>query len=890
MRGTLNTLMMLCLAAHQPGCGSRALAPDSAPADMTVDSVVPDRSPDHGDFDGGAPDAGVPISCKLPFKLLTLTKDRVKVTGVIKASEKGSQINFTGCTIRAIYGVEHLYAARLQVGATYRASVTPAPGFDVALYAFTDCARAAATCVGGADDSYGGTGESLTFKAGQAVHFIAVDSHYPFGWPLSHGQYVLTLEKLFVPANDTCATAAPLVLKGGSAQVAGETALATDSVTLTSSGCTSYSSPGPDLFYSVDLAGGKEYAVTVTPGSSFDSMLYAFTGCGAAQQTCAAGHDNLGTGLVEAIRLKPKVNTTYTVAVDSFDARASGPFLLSVKEVRAPPNDTCQKAATLALPGGSATVTGDTSFAANTVKLPAAGCTKSIIKGPDLFYSVDLVAGKSYLINLVPDTGYNVALYLLSGCGGGSVCVAGSDSALLGLTEQLSFTPKTSGTYLVGVGSRYPGSHGLGAGKFTLLVQQWTPAQNDSCATPQKMKWSGGVATSSGDTFVATNQVSFSDSSGCSATRGEGPDLFYSVDLTAGKAYQVEVAPDSTSSTFDVAAYVFTACSGVQKSCVGGADNAAGGEAETVAIKAVTTGPHFIGVDAYAHAQWGKVTIKVTEATAPGNDTCKKAQALGWSGGEASASGSTLLATNTITMSQKLSCTSAAFKGGDLFYSVALTAGETYRFRATPGKGFDLALLLLSACGPGGVCLKGADAGPWGSAETIVFSPKTSGTAIVGVGSRYAAGTAASWGSFTLQIMKAATPVNDTCGKATPLLFSAGVAQVAGDTALATDAVKLTSSGCTTFGSPGPDLFYSLGLAGGKTYTVTLKPHSSFDSMLYAFTSCGGVQTSCVAGKDVLGDGKAEVITLSPKVKTTYTIAVDSYDAAETGTFSLTVK
>ena len=871
----------LAACDHQPGW----LPGD--PLDTGTDRTLP-HAVDMADAarDAGVPDAPAPITCKLPHKVLALSGGAATISGQVKPGETASAVNFTDCTQRHVYGVDHVYAARVEVGATYRVTLTPGQGYDVSVYVFTDCEQPSKSCVAGADDNYGGAAESTTFRATRPVHFIAVDSLYPAGYVLSFGTYVLSLERLSVPPNDTCAKATVLGIKGSGATAKGDTALASDHSALGATGCTGYGSPGPDVFYAVALEAGKEYAVTLTPGPSFDSMLYAYAGgCGSAQTTCIAGHDSLGTGEAETLRLKPKVDATYTIAVDSFEAAASGDFVLQVRETRPPVNDTCANATPLALSGGAVTTTGDTSFAGHSLALPATGCTRAPTRGPDVFYAVTLTAGESYLINLIPDGGYNVSLYLLTGCGAGA-CVTGADVALFGLSEQISFSPPATGTYIIGVGSRYPITDALGSGTFTLMIQQWKPAANDTCHAPKKLLWSKGSAKASGDTFVATNQVSFSTAKGCSATRGEGPDLFYGVDLTAGKSYRVIVTPKAK---VDLAAYVFTGCAAVQKTCLGGADSATGGGAEELLIKPATSGAHIIGVDAYSFGQWGAFDLQVSEAAAPANDICVAATTLSWNKGRASIVGDTTLAGNTVQLSASLGCTGASFQGGDLFYSVAFAAGKTYRVSARPAKGFDLALLMLSGCGgPLAACVKGADRELAGAEEVLFFTPSTSGAHVIGVGSRYAPGTYASRGPFTLDVTEVGKPTNDTCAKAAPLALAGGVGKVVGDTGLASNSMKLTGKGCTSFASPGPDLFYSVTLDGGKTYKVTLFSTATFDPMLYALTGCGAA--ACVAGSDVPGDGKVEALTLSPKVKTTYTIGIDSHGAFETGAFALYVK
>lgn len=71
------------------------------------------------------------------------------------------------------------------------------------------------------------------------------------------GLYSLVVDRYAKATNNTCAAATRLTLSGGKASVTSPTVGATSTVNLTSSDCTSYSSPGPDVFYSVILDAGK---------------------------------------------------------------------------------------------------------------------------------------------------------------------------------------------------------------------------------------------------------------------------------------------------------------------------------------------------------------------------------------------------------------------------------------------------------------------------------------------------------------------------------------------------------------------------------------------------------------------------------------------------------
>jgi hypothetical protein len=124
-----------------------------------------------------------------------------------------------------------------------------------------------------------------------------------------------------------------------------------------------------------------------------------------------------------------------------------------------------------------------------------------------------------------------------------------------------------------------------------------------------------------------------------------------------------------------------------------------------------------------------------------------------------------------------------------------------------------------------------------------------------------------------------------------------GAASESGDSSNATHSTPgILSGGCTTYSSDGSDLFYSVDLIGGSTYTITLTPDANWDPMLYAFTDCADQDGTCLTdmGADSGGKGDAEVITLAPTVDTTYYLGVDSFwgpsDTDGSGTFTLDVQ
>jgi hypothetical protein len=368
--------------------------------------------------------------------------------------------------------------------------------------------------------------------------------------------------------------------------------------------------------------------------------------------------------------------------------------------------------------------------------------------------------------------------------------------------------------------------------------------------------------------------------------------VFYSLDVTAGNAYRVEL---DGGTGFDEVLYLFDSCTDVAGTCGAGmgADESTSWSEEVV-YTAPTDGTILIGVDGAAAGEEGAFELTVTEFSAPANNDCTSAEPLTISGGTVTVSGSTMASSDTINL-PITSCTGDDTEGGDVFYTVGLTAGQDYKVTVAPESGYDPAVYVVTDCAnPNTSCIVGKDDATSGSDEIVTFKPTTSGPHIIVVDSNFARTDAMGQGTFELTIDEVVLPGNNTCGHASAMSFVGGVATVTGDTSNATNEVQLLSTSCTGWESKGPDMFYRISLTGGQTYTVTLTPDSSFDSMVYAFTDCADPEGTCEAGDDALGSSTADIITLSPAVDTTYYIGVDSFysptsDLA-TGGFTLEVQ
>ena len=832
--------------------------------------------------------------------MMTFSGGKASAFGTTELATDDSNLTSTGCTKNTTAGPDVFYKIKTVKGVRYDFQLLSGD-FNGSLYLFTNCASIASTCgTGMGKDSSSYPPEKISYTATAAgTLFIAVDGRAA----TDKGGFELTVEKVEKPANDTCATATTLTLSNYKASVKGNNLLATNTINLPTTGCTKYDTEGADVFYKLALTAGKTYRFKVTPDSSFSSFnpaLYLLSSC--SSTACLKGADTSSYTSAETFTYTPTTTGDHTIVVDTREAStssyATGKFTLDVQEVVVPANDTCAKASALTFTSGKATGTGDTTDATATLDLTSSGCTSKDTEGQDLFYSVTLKANQAYKVTVTPASGYDVAAYMLSSCSA-TACVKGADSGSSSSAESFTYTPTTAGTYTIGVDSSYAATSSYGTGTFTINVEEFTPAAGDTCSKAIAMTWASGKATASGDTTNATNTQTFASSTGCTDTTGKGNDLFYKVAVTSGKKYQVKVTP--TDSTYDVAAYVFGGCAKPLATCLGGADNTSSGSVEKIMFTATSTGNVIIGVDSYSTTKYGKFTIEVSEAVAPANDTCAKASALTFTSGKASTTGDTSLATNTVQVASSTgSCTSQAVKGSDLWYSFTAVKGKYYTITATPSTSpsYNVAFMVLPACATtGAACIKGADAGYSGTAESASFTATTAGTHYIVITSQY---TPLQYsyanGTFTLAVEEGTAPVkpsNDLCANAEALTFTSGTATATGDTTLASHEVNMSGATCGTssvYSSPGNDVFYKATLTAGQAYTVTLTPAATYDSSVYVFTDCSKVTTSCLGFHDPFGSGYVGTVKFTPTTTGVYYFGVDSYSSSEKGKFTITVK
>lgn len=245
--------------------------------------------------------------------------------------------------------------------------------------------------------------------------------------PIS-GFYVLRVDSFPLAINNTCDGALEIGAKEKSLEMQG----AVNSYL--SNGCTSRTSNGPDLTYSVTVPDGNVLSLSIDPG--FDAHLYLVDDCSDTGTSCIAGMDQVGVGEVERLEVlnDSGQEETYTLIVDSVrylmnDGISIGEndFSLdvSINPLAAPGNDTA--------PGlyvtESGLVSGSLTGAADDYDPGAEGCAGMALPGADVVYALYLEAG-DFISVAATAFGFGLHMYLVTNPGDLSTCVAHSQTRL----------------------------------------------------------------------------------------------------------------------------------------------------------------------------------------------------------------------------------------------------------------------------------------------------------------------------------------------------------------------------------------------------------------------------------------------------------------------------
>jgi len=346
-------------------------------------------------------------------KALTFTSGKASVTGDTTgvADQYSGKVNCGYSTYTFFKGGQTYYSFVATAGQTYRLDLTPT--FYSYLYVFpkSECGTAAKinTACGskGVSGDYKyitSSGGSLYFKAAKTqTYVIAVDSTSSTSSSY-YGTFKLDVSKFKPATNGTCAKAKALTLTGGKVTVSGDTSGTTDEYTTLKCGSTIMD--GPQVYYSFTAKAKQGYLISLSPKFTAKMYVVRAASCGSAttmSTDCSSSgstgdYGSASSGSTGSISFKSTTGGSFIVAVDSTASTTAGAFSMTIKEFKAPKNDTCATAKKITLVSGKATVTDYKTGASNKL----AKCGSTSLPATDLFYKFTPITGKTYKITFKP--------------------------------------------------------------------------------------------------------------------------------------------------------------------------------------------------------------------------------------------------------------------------------------------------------------------------------------------------------------------------------------------------------------------------------------------------------------------------------------------------------
>jgi hypothetical protein len=517
-------------------------------------------------------------------------------------------------------GPQAYYSFTVDPNSVYSIKMTPTDNTSsLYVYAFPQsCTQATieSSCEG-ASSTLTGTSSLIVAPTAAGTYVVAVDSSDGQNF----GGFDLEIEEIVKPSNSACATPTAITLTAGKATINGSTFGASDEFGTTVD-CGGSALDGPNVYYELTPAAGKTYKVKFTPTFSAYAYWFQKASCGTAatvETDCSSAGVNgnrspfASANSTVEFYVGPSTGAVL-LAVDSTDPNNAGTFTLEIEEVNAPTNGTCATATPITLTAGLATVNGTTGGTADEFGADVDCGGFSDFDGPNAYYELTPTAGKFYKVTLDPN--FSAYLYWFNKASCPTAATIDTDCASSGVDGDYagSISKGGSGSFTI-TGATAPviigidSTAGYNSGDFVLKVEEITPPANDTCAGAQALTFTAGKATASGQTGTASATLDPS----CESL--PGPDLFYSVPVTSGKTYLIQLSP---SATFDPALYILDACAGT---CVASADDSfSAGGAEQIVYTATATGTIVVAVDSYSATAadgQGAFTLDVSELGAP---------------------------------------------------------------------------------------------------------------------------------------------------------------------------------------------------------------------------------------------------------------------------------
>ena len=723
--------------------------------------------------------------------------------------------------------------------------------------------------------------------------------------------------------NAVCMGATAINFSGSKVTVSGTTTGKTNEYG-TGINCGDYTSvmSSSQAYYKVNLVGGQSYRFGLT-SQFYSARLYLFTGCGLNKinADCSSSgksgdvSPSISTGQTGYIYFAAPYTGAFYLAVDGTNPNYTGAFTLTVEKYAIPTNTTCSKAQVLKLVNNAVSVTGTTTTAQNEFGASIKCGGSYTYQGKQVYYTIQLTQGKTYRISISPSF-YATFYVFRSVCSASSINADCGSSGKTGLLSQLAypnqtststFTPQTSGWYTIAVDSSYTTNYGEGT--FTLEVEDWVAANNTTCTQAKALSFTGGSAHAKGSTSGSANEYGAGILCGLGSSYYalQGPQVYYSLNLKQGQAYQFKYKP-----SFSSRIYLFTKCgaSAINADCgssgkTGFVSNYA--YSSTPATEVFTpsvAGTYILAVDSTSSYYQGSFELWVDEIIPPSNGKCATPQQITMVNGKGSVNGTTAGLANEygsgVLCGQPSS--SYAFSGNQAYYWVTLTMGKTYKISLTPS--FYAGFYVFRTCGTSAInadCASGGKTGLFRSYVTTnttgseIFTPTVGGIYRVAVDTRYATYS----GTFTLAVEEFTPPKNGTCaGAAAMTVPSTATGTTMG---LSNEYGTQIYCGNVTTVMMGPQAYYKLSLTAGKTYTFTFTPDYYY-ARLYIFDgtcSAAAINADCSSGgktgmvSGYLTRGMANTVTFTPSTTGTYHVALDATYVSSSygsGPFTLSVK
>lgn len=245
-----------------------------------------------------------------------------------------------------------------------------------------------------------------------------------------------------------------------------------------------------------------------------------------------------------------------------------------------------------------------------------------------------------------------------------------------------------------------------------------------------------------------------------------------------------------------------------------------------------------------------------------------------------------------------------ALPGPQAYFKIAAQQDQWYKIVVAPSFDAYAYIFTSSACSVADIeadCQSTGAAGlssrsiSSGSKQALYFkAPAASGFYV-------AVDSIASWfgGPFELTIEPITEPGNATCATAEPLIFSATVAQVTGDTGITLTPDETPNPTCDNDTLTGPQVYYTFSAQAGATYTIELITdtaqylhpfvvvHSCSVTSISSDCSSGGVTGDYVSASH--GSGETITMTYTPPQPGLQLIGVDSTQPFNYGGFTLRV-